>query len=209
MNLLRRSVLRGWVAALVGVVAASGTAASGAPAANAPPRFKDRSPTREGRAISGHSMGGFPAFHYAEHRPEPFSYVGSFSGGLDLLSQEMRAAVIGTAQMPSHGTPTVPVESVFSPPVWPLDGVWNEQSPAQHVESLRRMGVARYTGDGGDLAVDPVQAAVENPRQTALVTAANLTEAGIPYESPTTAMAATGRRAVPASTTRTHACRPA
>ncbi|WP_190813142.1 alpha/beta hydrolase-fold protein [Saccharopolyspora pogona] len=183
MNLLRRSVLRGWVAALVGVVAASGTAASGAPAANAPPRFKVGFGTREGRAISGHSMGGFGAFHYAEHRPELFSYVGSFSGGLDPLSQEMRAAVIGTAQMPSYGTPTVPVESIFGPPVWPLDGVWNGQSPAQHVESLRGMGVAMYTADGGGLAVDPVQAAVENrARQTALVTATNLTEAGIPYE---------------------------
>lgn len=61
MNLLRRSVLRGGVAALVGTVATSGTAVP------------------------------------------------------DLLSQEMRAAVIGTAQTPSYGTPTVPAESIFGP----------------------------------------------------------------------------------------------
>src|SRR6266496_5051210 len=27
-------------------------------------------PTRDGRSISGHSMGGFGAFHYAEDHPE-------------------------------------------------------------------------------------------------------------------------------------------
>ncbi|WP_223839064.1 alpha/beta hydrolase [Saccharopolyspora pogona] len=57
-------------------------------------------PTREGRAIVGHPMGGFGAFHYAEHRPELFSYVGSFSGGLDLLNQAQRAAVIATSVLP-------------------------------------------------------------------------------------------------------------
>lgn len=139
-------------------------------------------PARDGRAILGHSMGGFGAFHYAEHRPELFSYVGSFSGGLDLLSQEQRVAVVETALDPTSGLPTVPVDSVFGPPVWPLDGVWNEQSPAQHVGSLRGMGVALYVGNGGNLADNPIQAVVENrARETALVTAANLTAAGIPF----------------------------
>lgn len=139
--------------------------------------------SRAGRAIAGHSMGGFGAFRYAEHRPELFGYVGSFSGGLDLLGQEMRAAVVGTQSLESYGTPTVAIDAIFGAPVWPFDGVWNARSPAQHVGSLRGMGVAMYAGNGGDLTVNPVQAVVENrARQTAVVTAKYLTGAGIPFD---------------------------
>lgn len=138
---------------------------------------------KEGRAISGHSMGGFGALAYAERRPDLFGYVGSFSGGLDLLNQEMRAAVLSTTQLASYGTPAVAPDAIFGSPIWPLDGYWNQMSPAQHVASLRGMGVALYSGDGGDLTVDPVQAVVENrARQTAALTSANLTAAGIPHE---------------------------
>ncbi|MFD7103976.1 alpha/beta hydrolase [Streptomyces celluloflavus] len=137
--------------------------------------------TKEGRAISGHSMGGFGAFHYAEHWPDLFSYVGSFSGDLD-FNTEMRAAVVGSELLEQYGTPAVAADAVFGSPVWPFDGVWNEQSAAQHVRSLRGLGVAMYAGDGGDLTVDPVLAVAENRvRQTALVAAANLTAEGIPY----------------------------
>ncbi len=139
-------------------------------------------PARDGRAISGHSMGGFGAFHYAEHRPDLFGYVGSFSGGLDLLNQEQRAAVVATTQLPGSGAPTVPMDAIFGPPVWPLDGVWNAESPAQHVGSLRGTGVAMYTGDGGNLTVDPVGAIVENrARATNLVARDHLVAAGIPH----------------------------
>jgi S-formylglutathione hydrolase FrmB len=139
-------------------------------------------PARDGRAISGHSMGGFGAFHYAEHRPDLFAYAGSFSGGLDLLNQEQRVAVVATTQLPGSGTPTVPIDAIFGPPIWPLDGVWNAESPAQHVDSLRGMGVAMYTGNGGNLAVDPVQAIVENRAwATNLVARDHLVAAGIPH----------------------------
>jgi len=139
-------------------------------------------PSRDGRAISGHSMGGFGAFHYAEDRPELFGYVGSFSGGLDLLSQEQRAAVVATTQLPASGTPTVGVDAIFGPPVWPLDGAWNAASPAQHVETLRGMGVAMYSGNGGDLTVDPVQAVIENRAlATNQVTRDFLVKAGIEH----------------------------
>ncbi|ONI75133.1 esterase [Actinosynnema sp. ALI-1.44] len=138
---------------------------------------------RSGRAIAGHSMGGFGAFHYAEHRPELFSYVGSFSGGLDLLNQEMRGAVLGSQSLESYGKPTASIDAIFGPPVWPLDGVWNAQSPAQHVKTLRGMGVAMYVGNGGDLTVNPIQAVFENrARQTALVTADFLKKEGIPFD---------------------------
>jgi S-formylglutathione hydrolase FrmB len=140
-------------------------------------------PTKAGRAIVGHSMGGFGAFHYAEHRPDLFSYVGSLSGGLDLLSQELRVAVVETELDPASGVPTAAVDSIFGPPIWPFDGVWNAQSPAQHVAPLRGMGVAMYVGNGGDLTVDPIQAVVENrARETNLVTATNLTSVGIPFD---------------------------
>ncbi|TQM78291.1 S-formylglutathione hydrolase FrmB [Saccharothrix saharensis] len=139
-------------------------------------------PRRDGRAISGHSMGGFGAFHYAEHRPDLFAYVGSFSGGLDLLSQEQRAAVVATTQLAGSGTPTVPVDAIFGVPIWPLDGVWNRESPAQHVASLRGMGVAMYTGNGGDMTVNPVQAIVENRAwATNVVTRDHLIASGIPH----------------------------
>ena len=139
-------------------------------------------PTRAGRAIAGHSMGGFGAFHYAEHRPDLFSYVGSFSGGLDVVNSEIRAAVVATEVNPGSGTPTVGIDAIFGSPIWPFDGVWNAQSPAQHVASLRGMGVAMYVGNGGDLTDNPIQAIVENRvREASLVTAANLTAAGIPF----------------------------
>ncbi|WP_216216836.1 alpha/beta hydrolase [Amycolatopsis aidingensis] len=138
--------------------------------------------TREGRAISGHSMGGFGAFHYAESRPELFGYVGSFSGGLDLLNQVQRAAVVGTTQLPGSGTPTVPPDAIFGVPVWPFDTVWNAKSPAQHVGPLRDMGVAMYTGNGGNLADNLPQAVAERvARDTNLVTRDNLVAAGIPH----------------------------
>ncbi|GAB3493233.1 hypothetical protein GCM10027521_40610 [Amycolatopsis cihanbeyliensis] len=138
--------------------------------------------TRDARAISGHSMGGFGAFHYAERRPELFGYLGSFSGGLDLLNQAQRAAVVGTTQLPGSGTPTVPADAIFGVPVWPLDTVWNVRSPAQHVESLRGMGVAMYAGNGGNLAEEPVAALAESvARDTNLVTRDNLVAAGIPH----------------------------
>jgi S-formylglutathione hydrolase FrmB len=139
--------------------------------------------SREGRVLSGHSMGGFGAFHYAERRPELFSYVGSFSGGLDLMSRAVRTAVVLTEDLPQYGLPIVPADAIFGPPVRPLDGVWAQRSPAQHVEPLRGMGVAMYSGDGGGPAGDPVQSALENrARRTAVVTARNLTRAGIPYD---------------------------
>jgi S-formylglutathione hydrolase FrmB len=139
-------------------------------------------PSKEGRAVSGHSMGGFGALGYAERRPDLFGYVGSFSGGLDLLNQEMRAAVLGTTLLAAYGSPTVAPDAIFGPPVWPFDGVWNELSPAQHVEPLRGMGIALYAGNGGDLAVNPIQALVEHrARQTAVVTSDHLTAAGIEH----------------------------
>ena len=137
--------------------------------------------SRAGRAISGHSMGGFGAFHYAEERPDLFSYVGSFSGGLDLTNRVQRGAVLATEVLPSYGVPVAPPGAIFGPP---LARSWWTRSPAQHVESLRGMGVAMYAGDGGDLlSGDLFSGLLENrARRTAVVTARHLAAAGIPYD---------------------------
>ncbi|UUU31680.1 alpha/beta hydrolase-fold protein [Streptomyces sp. CA-210063] len=138
--------------------------------------------TREGRSIAGHSMGGLGAFHYAETRPELFSYVGSFSGTLDLHDSALRAAVVGSGVIAAYGTPLNGPDAVFGPPVWPLDGGWNAASAAQNVAPLRGMGVAMYAGNGGDLTVDPALSLAEKvDRQSAVTTAAHLRAAGIPY----------------------------
>lgn len=138
--------------------------------------------SREGRAISGHSMGGFGAFHYAESRPELFSYVGSFSGGLDMLNQLQRLSVVGTTQLPESGRPTVSPDAIFGSPVWPFDAAWSMASPAQHVESLRGMGIAMYTGNGSHPLDNPPGAAIESvARQTNLEAQDNLVAAGIPH----------------------------
>ncbi|GLW89305.1 alpha/beta hydrolase [Actinokineospora globicatena] len=138
---------------------------------------------RDGRAILGHSMGGFGALHYAEHRPELFGYVGSMSGGLDLRSAVMRGVVVFTETMAESGVPTVGVDAIFGVPVWPFDGIWNAQSPAHNVAPLRGMGVALYTGNGGNLLDNPLQAVAEQQaRETNLVAVANLTAAGVPFD---------------------------
>ncbi|SEQ96520.1 alpha/beta hydrolase [Actinokineospora terrae] len=138
---------------------------------------------RDGRAILGHSMGGFGALHYAEHRPELFGYVGSMSGGLDLRNPVMRGVVVTTELIEASGVPTVGADAIFGPPVWPFDGIWNAESPAHNVAPLRGMGVALYTGNGGNLLDNPVQAIAEQQaRETNLVTVANLTAAGVPFD---------------------------
>lgn len=77
----------------------------------------------------------------------------------------------------------MPIDSIFGVPMWPLDGVWNAQSAAQHVTPLRGLGVAMYSGNGGDLTVDPIQAVAESwDRKAAVVTADHLRAAGIPFD---------------------------
>ncbi|MCF3173827.1 esterase [Streptomyces sioyaensis] len=137
---------------------------------------------KAGRAIVGHSMGGFGAFHYAEDRPDLFRYAGSFSADLDLQSPWGRGAVVGSGVVPSYGKPYAAPDAIFGSPLWPADGAWNEASPAHHVKALRGMGVALYTGDGGNLLDNPVQAAVEKGAQVTTATMAeHLKAAGIPY----------------------------
>ncbi|WP_285644287.1 hypothetical protein [Lentzea sp. NBRC 102530] len=94
----------------------------------------------------------------------------------------MRAGITATLVNPGSGTPTVGADAVFGPPIWPFDGIWNAQSPTHNVERLRGVTITMYTGNGGDLTVDPIQAALEHRvRETVLLTAANLRAAGIGF----------------------------
>jgi len=75
---------------------------------------------RSGRAIAGLSMGGFGSIHYAEDRPDLFSYAASFSGALDLGNQYTESAIYGeeTGMVPGSG-PAVPPGAIFGPEYWP------------------------------------------------------------------------------------------
>ncbi|WP_299534236.1 alpha/beta hydrolase family protein [uncultured Streptomyces sp.] len=123
-------------------------------------------PDRDHRAVSGLSMGGSGALHYAEARPDLFGHVAALSGGLDFSMAEVRAAVLATElNLPGawcalgSGTPGscadygpyVDSDAIFgSPyPVFDADRVWKAYDPAAPTNLSRLAGTAvtLYTGD--------------------------------------------------------------
>ncbi|UKY54220.1 alpha/beta hydrolase [Streptomyces inhibens] len=130
---------------------------------------------KKGRAVGGISMGGFGSLHYAQAHPELFSQVAAFSGAVDLSMDEavIRAAVVATLTnigAPFCGSvagpgqrcaldfgPAVSSDAVFgSPyPVFNADRRWNQVDPSTHMDRLRGMGIALYTGDGAGRATEP------------------------------------------------------
>jgi len=98
---------------------------------------------KEGRAIAGLSMGGFGAIHYAQDRPDLFALVASYSGALDLEDAGIRAVVAEQALQN-----LLPIEGPFGWPFFPLDGIWNSNSPLRRAADLRGVGVMLYAGDG-------------------------------------------------------------
>ncbi|REK85515.1 esterase [Streptomyces inhibens] len=129
---------------------------------------------KKGRAVGGISMGGFGSLHYAQAHPELFSQVAAFSGAVDLSMDEavIRAAVVATLTnigAPFCGSvagpgqhcgldfgPAVSSDAVFgSPyPVFNADRRWNQVDPSTHMDRLRGMGIALYTGDGAGRATE-------------------------------------------------------
>lgn len=137
--------------------------------------------TKRERAVAGISMGGFGALHYAEHHPELFSQVATFSGDDD-LGTPMRAAILATElNLPSVLTsgqagdfgPVVSSDAIFGSPYWPFDGVWNAQDPALHMDRLAGLGISIYTGSN-----DILEAFVARTAQHAK---ASLDALGYPY----------------------------
>ncbi|MER5555154.1 alpha/beta hydrolase-fold protein [Streptomyces sp. NPDC002793] len=123
-------------------------------------------PDRDHRAVSGLSMGGSGALHYAEARPDLFGHVAALSGGLDFGMAEVRAAVLATelnlpgvwcaVSSAAPGTcadygPYVDSDAIFgSPyPVFDADRAWKAYDPAAptNLSRLADTGITLYTGD--------------------------------------------------------------
>jgi len=123
-------------------------------------------PDRAHRAVSGLSMGGSGALHYAQARPDLFGHVAALSGGLDFGMAEIRAAVLATElNLPgvwcaissaAPGTcadygPYVDSDAIFgSPyPIFDADRVWKAYDPAApaNLSRLADTGITLYTGD--------------------------------------------------------------
>ncbi|MGW0931893.1 alpha/beta hydrolase [Streptomyces sp. NPDC002644] len=122
-------------------------------------------PDRAHRAVSGLSMGGSGALHYAEARPDLFGHVAALSGGLDFGMAEVRAAVLATelnlpgvwcavSSAPAGSCadygPYVDSDAIFGSP-YPIfdDRVWKAYDPASptNLARLADTGVTLYTGD--------------------------------------------------------------
>ncbi|MGW2399891.1 alpha/beta hydrolase [Kitasatospora sp. NPDC001664] len=124
---------------------------------------------RAHRAVTGLSMGGFGALHYAESRPDLFGHVAALSGGIDFGIWQVRAAVLATelnvtgawcAVSSSSGSgsgdctgygPYVDSDAIFgSPyPVFNADRIWKAVDPAapKNLARLSATGITLYTGN--------------------------------------------------------------
>lgn len=96
--------------------------------------------SKQHRGIAGLSMGGYGAMHYATKRPDLFSHVSSYSGGVILKDPGTHIAVNGSAFLQG-----MIIDSPFGA-FW--DKRWNTEDPYQNAEKLRGMSVSLYTGDG-------------------------------------------------------------
>jgi S-formylglutathione hydrolase FrmB len=106
---------------------------------------------RSGRAIAGLSMGGFGSIHYAEDRPDLFSYAASFSGALDTANFYTESAIGGEeiGIVPGSGPPAPP-GAIFGPEYAPLNQHEVDVSDINpsNVAHLRGTTVALYVGTG-------------------------------------------------------------
>ncbi len=107
--------------------------------------------SRSGRAVAGLSMGGFGSLHYAEQRPDLFSYAAGFSGAVDLGNFWTESAIGGEelGLVPGSGTP-VPPGAIFGPEYAPFNQNeinLSDANPA-NIANLRNTTVALYVGTG-------------------------------------------------------------
>lgn len=95
------------------------------------------------RAIFGLSMGGTAAMNLAEHRPDMFNFVGSFSGYLDTTSPGMPAGISGALQDGGGYDATA---------MWGPEGSqrWIDNDPKLGVEALKGKTVYVSSGNGVD-----------------------------------------------------------
>ena len=95
------------------------------------------------RAILGISMGGTAAMNLAQHRPDMFNFVGSFSGYLDTTSSGM-PAMIGAAMSDGGG---YNAENMWGPYG---SQRWIDNDPKLGVEALKGKTVYVSAGSGRD-----------------------------------------------------------
>jgi S-formylglutathione hydrolase FrmB len=139
---------------------------------------------RAGRAVAGLSMGGFGSIHYAEERPDLFSYAAGFSGALDLGNFATESAIGGEelGLVPGSGTP-VPPGAIFGPEYAPFNQNeinLSDVNPA-NVAKLSNTAVALYVGTG-DLQTNPGGAMIESqvkPQNDLM--ASRMAQSGINY----------------------------
>ncbi|WP_448852614.1 alpha/beta hydrolase-fold protein [Corynebacterium sp. 335C] len=93
------------------------------------------------RAITGLSMGGTAAMNLAQHHPDLFRFVASFSGYLDTTSPGMPAA-IAAAMDEAGGYDATKMWGPFG------SSRWKENDPKLHVERFKGMGVYVSAGNG-------------------------------------------------------------
>ncbi|MEV6260644.1 alpha/beta hydrolase-fold protein [Streptomyces sp. NPDC051784] len=125
-------------------------------------------PDREHRAVTGLSMGGSGALHYAQARPDLFGHTAALSGGLDFSMATVRATVLATelnlpgawCALSTSGSqgcvtygPYVDSDAIFGTPyaVLGADHRWNAYDPAApaNLSELKDTQVTLYTGTQG------------------------------------------------------------
>ena len=100
---------------------------------------------KEGRAITGLSMGGFGAIHYAERYSDHFIYATSFSGVVDILDTRIQQRILNWTTI--DGKPFI---NPFGDPSAPIDSNgWFAECPITHAAELRNITIALYTGNVG------------------------------------------------------------
>jgi len=138
--------------------------------------------SRSGRAVAGLSMGGFGSLHYAEQRPDLFSYAAGFSGALDLGNYTTESAIYGeeTGAVPGSGTP-VPPGAIFGPEYAPFNQneiKLSDVNPA-NIAQLRNTTVALYVGTGNYSSGDGFVESQVKPQNDLM--ASRMAAAGINY----------------------------
>jgi len=136
---------------------------------------------RTGRAVAGLSMGGFGSIHYAQDRPDLFSYAASYSGALDTGNATTGATIFGeeTGIVPGSGAP-VPAGSIMGPEIAPGNQTAlaiADVNPA-NIAKLANTKVALYVGTGSASGPGIVESAVK-PQNDLM--AYRMWQAGIDY----------------------------
>jgi S-formylglutathione hydrolase FrmB len=138
--------------------------------------------SRSGRAVAGLSMGGWGSIHYAEDRPDLFSYAAGFSGALDLGDYTTESAIYGeeVGIVPGSGTP-VPPGAIFGPEYAPFNQrelAITDVNPA-NIAKLANTTVALYVGTGNYSSGDGFVESAVKPQNDRM--ASGLAQAGINY----------------------------